>query len=309
MKTKNLIIISCLSLFLLGCETTEKIDDFPLRPSQLVVNCYFHENAIFEFQVSKSLSVLDNADLKLVNDATVKLFKNNELLETLTEQSEDGWYRAENTRPETGEEYSIEVSSPDFEQVLLSTELAPQKVLISDVSVQVRDSSYYEYETGEGRKEYWGQAEGSFNITFSDPASFENFYALSVFFIDTMYYDYENPPRISVEKRNVSISSDDASIENDGDNYIKLLFRDLLFDGQAYQLKIDFEDWQARRGKEYFIELTSLQKGGYLYKRSIGDYYQARNDPFAEPVQIYSNIENGYGIFTGYSKAYYSISF
>jgi len=25
------------------------------------------------------------------------------------------------------------------------------------------------------------------------------------------------------------------------------------------------------------------------------------NDPFAEPVQVYNNIENGFGIFAGYA--------
>ena len=55
-------------LILSSCETTEKIDDFPLRPKKLVVNCYFAEDSAWNFQVSHSLSVLDNAERRLVTD-------------------------------------------------------------------------------------------------------------------------------------------------------------------------------------------------------------------------------------------------
>ncbi len=51
-----------------------------------------------------------------------------------------------------------------------------------------------------------------------------------------------------------------------------------------------------------------MNRSGYLYRRSIDDYENAQGDPFAEPVQVYSNIENGYGIFAGFSKSTYEIS-
>lgn len=310
MKTKYIIIVSLVSILsFVACETTEKIDDFPLRPSQLVVNCFFSEGNTWEFQVSKSLSVLDNADLKLIENATIKLFKGDLLIETLTEKGLDGWYRTDNNLPETGQEYSIEVSSPDFEKALLAEEIAPQKVPISDVTIIIKDSSFYEWDDHEGRIYYGGQVEGSFNIRFSDPANIENYYSLSVFYLDSVFYDYEDTLAFRIERRPVSISSDDSSVENDGDNIINLLFRDLFFDGQGYQLKVEFTDWNARRDKIYYVELTSFNKAGYLYKKSIDEYYNAITDPFAEPVQIFCNIENGYGIFTGFSTDIYEVSF
>ena len=310
MKTRNLIILSCLSVFgFMGCETTEKIDDFPLRPSQLVVNCSFTEGIPFAFQVSKSLSVLDNADLKLVDSATVKLYKNDELIETITEQDGMGWYSSETSIPEAGQKYSIKVSSPDFEKTLLSEEIAPIKVLVTSASIQIRDSSFYEWEDRNGHIQTGGNVEGTMNIVFSDPADIENYYSLSVFYVDTVYDNYDTPEEFRLEKRMLGVTSDDSSIENDGNNFRVLLFRDLYFDGQDYKLALDFNDWQAQRGKKYYIELTTLQRTGYLYKKSIDDYSSAVNDPFAEPVQIYDNIENGYGIFAGYAVAVFIVSF
>jgi hypothetical protein len=310
-KFKNILaIISVASILVFtGCETTEKIDDFPLRPSQMVVNCFFNENIPFGFQVSKSLSVLDNADLKLINNAAVKLSKNGVLLETLTAQGEDGWYRSENQFPEAGAQYAIEVTAPDFEQVLSSEGLAPRKVDITEASIQVRDSSFSEWTDSRGKTYYYGNMEGSFNISIKDPGDTENYYALSIFFLDSVYDGYGVPPEQSLRRIGLMLSSEDASMENDGDVSTEMLFRDILFDGQSYQMKVDFRDYQARRDRLYYIELTSLQKAGYLYKKSIGDYYQARNDPFAEPVQIFGNIKNGYGIFSGFAVDRVEIGF
>ena len=311
MKIKNLIILSCLSVFaFMSCETTERIDDFPLRPSQLVVNCNFTEGVPFAFQVSKSLSVLDNADLKLVDSAKVKLFRGDELIETLTAQNELGWYVSEISIPEAGKTYSIEVTSPDFENVLLSEEIAPNKVPISDVTIQIKDSSFYEWEDHrDGSIRYGGNIEGSFKIVFSDPAETDNYYTLNAFYMDTIYDNYEDKDDWHLEKRPLSLSSEDAAIDNDGDNYIILMFRDEFFNGQDYKISAEFYDYQAMRGKEYFIELTTLGRAGYLYKKSIDDYFLAINDPFAEPVQIFGNIENGYGIFMGHSISIFPVTF
>lgn len=309
MRSKYILPLAFISIFIFhACETTEKIDDFPLRPSQLVVNCFFSEASSWEFQVSKSLSVLDNAELKLINNATIKLFKDADLIETLTEQDADGWYRSEKNLPEMGREYSIEVSSPDFSNTLLAKELTPQPVSLTNVSVVISDSLFYEHTSHDGRRYHGGRVEGNFNILFNDPAGIDNFYQLSIFYIDTSY-NYNDSLDYDIQRKELSISSDDSSVENEGDFSTKLLFNDYVFDGQTYQIKINFNEWRARKGRQYHFELISLNRSGYLYRKSIDDYNQARNDPFAEPVQIFCNIENGYGIFSGYSTNIYPASF
>jgi hypothetical protein len=39
----------------------------------------------------------------------------------------------------------------------------------------------------------------------------------------------------------------------------------------------------------------------YFYKKSVMQSFDGQLDPFAEPVQVYSNIQNGVGIFAGAS--------
>lgn len=108
MKTKHsYIFIAIMVLSIHACETTEKIDDFPLRPSQLVLNCFFAEDSVWKFQVSNSLSVLDNAELSYVENAKIVLKKGSVLVDTITEQDEDGLYSMHDDLPESGELYSI----------------------------------------------------------------------------------------------------------------------------------------------------------------------------------------------------------
>lgn len=294
------LLISLFALSFVACETTEKIDEFPLRPPQLVVNCFFTHDSIWEFQVSRSLSVLDNADLKFVPNASIMLFKDNLLLDSITHPDADGWYRTAGTLPQMDQEYSIEVSSPDYEKTLYASELLPNAVAIKEVSITVKDSSFYEWDDYEGHMYYGGNVEGTFNILFNDPPSIENYYEITAFYYDTIYESADSL-QYFIQRNLLPLTSEDASVVNNGDNYFKLLASDEVFDGQAYRLKVGFNDWQARRGKSYMVLLTSLNKSGFLYRKSIDDYNKATGDPFSEPVQVFCNIENGYGIFAGYA--------
>ncbi|MEX2427035.1 MAG: DUF4249 family protein [Bacteroidales bacterium] len=218
-----------------------------MRPSKLVVNSYFSADSIWEIQVSKSLSVLDNANLQKVNNASIDIYKNSELIDS---------------------------------------------------------SFYYSYhQTNLGDEYYtavYGSVEGTFNITFSDPVAIENYYMLSLFTYDK-YYNFEDSTIAFRERRNISFTTNDP-VAGDDDSYrSSLLFSDDFFNGQNYQLKITIMDWDATLDKEYEIELLSMNKAGYLYRRSVEDYQNSKHDPFSEPVRIYSNIENGFGIFAGYA--------
>lgn len=309
MMKKYFILASLITVLLLNsCETTEKIDDFPLRPKRLVVNCYFAEDSAWNFQVSHSLSVLDNAELKDVENATILLYKGEQFLDTIRKSEEDNLYRYTDNLPEQGESYSIDVSSPDFAAVLHSEDYVPVSVPVSDVSVTILDSSSYEQGYYEWERTRRGRAEGFFEISIQDPGLIENYYQLSVYTYD-INYDYLDSTIKYVYKRNVYVTLDNASL---GENFFSgnnMIFSDLLFDGQKFTLKLEFNEWDISFDQEYFVELLSLNRTGYLYKKSISDYEGSSGDPFSEPVRIYCNIENGYGIFTAYSTHTYGFIF
>jgi len=307
MKLKYIVFLGLVLFQVKGCETSEKIDDFPLRPSRLVLNSFFTADSAWAFQLSKSLSVLDNAELTLVDTATIHIYKDGELIDNIIDSDEDGWYRSGTSVPELDAMYSIELTTPGINSVLSAEDFLPVPVSISDAGIDIIDSSfytdiYYDPYFEDTIINSWGNLKGTFNITFRDPAGIDNYYQISIYSYIS-YPDYDNPKNELIELRQIHFSTEDP-IADDNDSYMsELQFNDEIIDGQKYQLKLDFEDWDARVDKEYYIELLSLTRSSYLYKRSVKEYRNASGDPFSEPVLIYSNIENGYGIFAGYSQA------
>ncbi len=291
------LMILLFSFILYGCETTEKIDDFPLRPSKLVLNSYLNPDSTMKFQVSKSLSVLDNANLKLINNATIVLYENDIFIDSILYPDEDGLYRMP-LLPEVGKTYTVEVSAPDYKEILKASDKIPLPVPVSEMEVSILDSSFYENEFYS-----YGYLSGNFDVSLKDPGAMQNFYELSVYFYDSVFnYMEENPEFQHLMKRSLSLSSDDPVLSSNNGSNNQILFEDQMFNGKEISLRINFGDYSPKRGKKYYLELVSLTRAGYLYRKTVDEYELARNDPFAEPVIIYSNIQNGFGIFSGYSS-------
>ncbi|MCF8225023.1 MAG: DUF4249 domain-containing protein [Bacteroidales bacterium] len=304
MARKHHIIVTILIASLVfSCETTEKIDDFPLRPSRMVANCFFSSGSTWTFQISKSLSVLDNAELQLVKDAKIVIMNGGKVIDTIKGADPvNQLYHSDLELPVAGETYSIEVISPGFKNSLFAEDVLPDSVPITDVSITIIDSTFY-YDPYADFS--YGNVNGIFNVSFRDPPDEENYYQISVYGY-YQYYDYMDSTYFE-EKRPISFNTGDPVADNDDSFRTNLLFSDDIFNGQNYQLKLDFEDWDASRKSTYEIELMSISRAGYLYRRTVKEYQNSSEDPFSEPVLIYSNIENGYGIFAGQSTNRYIV--
>lgn len=142
----------------------------------------------------------------------------------------------------------------------------------------------------------------------------------------------------------VNIQSDDPVIDNPfGGGLGELYFKDVSFNGQEYALKLymsqAFRVTNARYLDSFvpFKPLTTpyafdvydeegnliYPKGSIIYPYQLSvvlrtvteEYYQyiytrdlqasVEDNPFAQPVQIYDNIDGGLGIFAGYSQTQY----
>ena len=68
-------------------------------------------------------------------------------------------------------------------------------------------------------------------------------------------------------------------------------------------LSFRFQDWAVENNDltRVFVELRSITEDYYKYHSSLTRQLIVRQDPFAEPVTIYNNIEGGYGNFSGFS--------
>lgn len=285
MKIKKILFIFSAIACLWSCEKVEDIVDFPRHKSRLVVNGFFHADSRWEFDVSKSLSVIDNAPLAKINNASIQIFENDILIETLTlPLIKDGFYHSDtDSKPVFGKNYSIVVSADGFETVSAADKL-PTPVPIVSTDFKIIDSSFF---TGSDSNIYT-IINSAVSIMFNDPVGEENFYQLEVL----GYYTNQN------KFISFNLKSDDLSIEEGIRG--KIIFSDLIFDGQTYEISAEFSHYKVLPDFTYHIFFKSLSKSCFLYKKTYGLYLSRKYDPFAEPVQVYNNIENGFGIFAGY---------
>jgi hypothetical protein len=93
-------------------------------------------------------------------------------------------------------------------------------------------------------------------------------------------------------------------------SYGSLLWSDKYTDGKDIEIRfVYYYSYNYKKGivaNSDFIRFTfflqSINQDYYTYLKSLNMYYESggSEDPFSEPVVIFSNIENGYGIFGAY---------
>jgi hypothetical protein len=50
------------------------------------------------------------------------------------------------------------------------------------------------------------------------------------------------------------------------------------------------------------VQLSHISKEFYDYQKSLTEHNRTDDNPFAEPVQVYSNVKNGFGCVAGYNR-------
>jgi hypothetical protein len=337
------LVINLLSLLMLAsCVTEMKIDEISLK-QEVVVNsiCVAGE----PISVTLLLTIPRICEVPMFNDsihynelqnATVKLWVNGIETEQLTYVHADnidrfnvdytdssslvclGYYKAE-TICQPGKTYKIEVIHPDYETVTCQTTIPNEisSVGIGDVDIQSISTN--------------GSGWSPFKITFTDTPNEKNYYRILIAYKKGSHaWDYrediaDTSNRILVWSNNYgSFSLEDPLLFPDNENANDLilgsvynrfqLFTDDFIDGETHVLDFtvicyDAFDRELVDGEFFQITVTLqvINEDEYLYLKSLALFKHFENEFMAEPVQVYSNIENGVGIFSGainYSRTF-----
>jgi len=118
--------------------------------------------------------------------------------------------------------------------------------------------------------------------SFIDPAGEQNFYRIGA------VMTYIDPYSSQVYTYQKYIMAED-------------FFKDVLFDGEEYNGKLELgtmESISSLLGLK--LILYTSDSPYYFYHRAI--LMQTGNDPFSEPVNVPSNVENGLGCVAGFRK-------
>ena len=292
-------------LLSVACER-DVIIDVPPQTTKLVVNGLTRVNTAFRVTVSKTAGILDstNPASYKVPDALVQLYQNNVLKDTLVYETTSNSYLVKrNTRPQSGSTYTLTVDAPGFTSAIAET-VTPAAISIQGITKRINV-----------KKDANGEYLDEVKITFTDDAAATNYYLIKI-----------RRPGYFGGGGNVNYSgiycmrSSDKDIDrrNNGDptdfeNCINQEFfmSDKNFNSQAKELLLfiqhkelePFLNISNNRYLKPIVELHSITYDHYKYRKSYDAYKDAEDNPFAEPVLVFSNVKNGYGVFSTFDLA------
>ena len=81
-----------------------------------------------------------------------------------------------------------------------------------------------------------------------------------------------------------------------------VLISDAVFDGTTKTISVELDQIYFDTGKTMIVILSTLSEDFYRYKKTFRAQQVNGDNPFAQPAQIYTNVQNGLGIFAGYSN-------
>lgn len=262
--------------------------DIPEHTPALAVTANFSDvDTTLVVYVSSSVGILEPDEPVIVEDATVELYKNHQLLYNM-DYSTNGLYGKTGVAPlgNAFAEYVLKVQAPGFDPVT-SIQQMPQPVSITEASFE-RDGTV----TPDGDRV------NELSITFSDPSGVENFYSISaVGRVVEFGGGYESM---------IYLSSFNPIVE-EGDQF--LVFEDATFDGKEITLNFyTYDDYPDNaESVEWDINLISITQDRYFFEKSLNIFYNSNDNPFVEPIVVHNNIENGHGIFTVESRSKFTL--
>ena len=287
-----------------------QVIDFDLPDHTPVLTVYaFYElgQNVVDTKVGSSVSIVSQGEPQPVDDVTIKLYQNEQLVEEWAPEAtyvidtfwsyfdpvlNDTIYYVDSTFTYQHtlannlstdlDEYKLEVSAPGYETIS-STLTVPAKAIVTNTA--------FERDVFVSPPGWAGQVDDKgdkVKFTIDDPAGGDNVYHISFMFeYGDSNYSYFTEAYFDVNE---------TGFDYDRGGYI---LSDQYFDGQ--QRSFEFEKWYyegEQKPNKVQISVLTMPKSYSDFKTSLYKYWDAEYNPFAEPVVLYSNVENGLGLFS-----------
>lgn len=268
------LIALSLTLGFSACEKDADVE-LPAVESKLVISSFISpEDTIVKVGVTISQPLYNNSNsnqYSAISNATVQI-TNGTTVQTLAYNADENYYFVSTTIfPITvGTTYNLTVSTPDGKNANASTSIPAQNSTLTYTAEAVNNQS-----NGDSY---------AFRTEWNDTPGTEDYYRIvyydkSVYDIDTTYWQ--------------AFSNNFSDKDKDGTT-MKEQFEIYAYSGTGFS-----------NGE---LHLIHASKEYYLYHKKLTEAAFS-GGPFSEPVQMYSNINGGYGAFAGYNsyKVYVSL--
>lgn len=276
----------------------EVVIDLPVAKNSLVLNTFLTADSLIYVRLTQLVNYAETpASLRTdLKNAELDLYENDVFIERLTARTirTNLWYTSI-IKARKGFRYKIVARADGFTQVEAEDQV-PEQPLVNDMRLS---------------RIPFVKATAVFKL--QDKAGEKNYYRLR-FFKDSKPVNSFAPLRLSMEQLNVS--NNDFLIDVFNENkYEVWYFDDTWFEGKTVDIKFLANDDQNLISADsitYTCEISQLTQNSFLYLKSIKaqDDYDVNQTPadLQEPVQIFTNVKNGYGIAGGMAISKLSIT-
>lgn len=230
--------------------------------------------------------------INYIADATVVIHNPDGSTENLV-FDEYGAFRGVN-HPTPGETYNITVDAPGMKSTEAQMTM-PFAVPIFEVKW---DSGTVAEQMS---RPHFFYVNVPFAVSFNDPADVKNFYTVHIAekIARTNQYPDGTIREDTIWRVREQIIEKDPAIATK-DETVKF-FADNTFAGQTYTAHFtqQFLITEGETRLEIRVLLFSLSEDYFKYMQTRSLQLDSGTDPFSQPVQVYSNVSSGFGIFAG----------
>ncbi len=280
-------------LGLMSCQTVVDLD-IPIERPRIVMNASLIANESPSVRLVWSKHILDNSfEYKTIPDALVTIHVGNQTVSMVYDE-EMGEYSNPTYTVMPGTAYEIKVNVADYPEVRASDRVPPQISL---------DTVIYK---GLTQRNPWSQ-EDEYTFVFTDPPG-ENFYEITGFEVRRFEFTDQNGNiQEQINTGPIYLDPKNPSFKSENNFGGGILFNDKLFDGKQVEIDffINFRGWHQAELIEAYIVIKSVSESYFQFQTTSNLQRYNQGDPFAQPVQVFSNIENGVGILKSESSTTY----
>ncbi len=258
----------------------------------LCLNCILNPDSMISASLSISKALNASGDFESVNNASVLLYEDGSLFGEL-QRTGNGNYRL-NKKPSVSKNYKIVAQAPGYTSVTATT-IVPRFPEVATT----RDTTAEELNP-QGIHSTYSYIVFDLNVQLFDKPGADNYWLYSSWIVNDRRYGGGchpiNAPFVDTFNRII-----DSEEKYGFRHFLQIRIFDEGYDGETLAFTIpDFVKYSAEvnneLGYQYFLNADE-HYDKYIKTTIMNRMKETSELPFYEPIQIYSNIENGYGIF------------
>lgn len=280
-----LIYLFFVALLPISCNVEREISFDDIHEPQLAVTAILNiQDTLHRVFITSTISSIAIPEYDTIRDATV-ILEGGDMTYEFNYNEASGYYEHPFSLPfEAGQVWWLNVLAPDLGSVQVSQTVPsfPTDIVVDTSRLERIDNfSELDYET---------QVE--LPLSFTDVADRDNYYIIKIVGTGATSY-FRNGEIVNIDAQSdLFVDANTPIVEHNTPS--SLYARDQDIDGQKIDIDLSFSSFLDTL-KAIEVQLISTTREYYLYSSSTALFNNA--GPFTEPVSLYSNVENGAGVF------------